>query len=150
MLIELQTWNASLRHFYAYPTSFTSGDAHVVRNSGDSHGLEARRRFHNEYPPTSSMRRVTIHGYVQHPTTCDRIEDLGFALEDWLAKKRQCEEFSNCDGRSCRVQDESLMAAMCKIMPKRNEETVMFKGDDDTFVSLFDEFVPSASVKRTT
>ena len=149
MLIESQILESQLSIFCAFPTTFTSGDAHVFRNSGDSQGLEAWRRLHTEYAPTSSMRRVTIHGYVQNPTTCDRIEDLGFALEEWLAKKRQYEEFSNRDGSFCRVQYESLMAAMCKIMPKRVEETVMFKSDEDTFESLFYEFVPSASVKRT-
>ena len=39
------------------------------------------------------MRRVTILGYVQNETNCDRIDDRGFALEDWLAKKRQYKEF---------------------------------------------------------
>ena len=38
-----------LTHFYAYHTSFTSGDAkRVVRNSGESQGLEAWRRLHHE------------------------------------------------------------------------------------------------------
>ena len=64
------------------------------------------------------MRRVTILGYVQNSTKCGRIEDLGFALEDWLAKKRQYEEFPNRDGTPCRSQDENLMAAMFKFMPK--------------------------------
>ena len=50
-----------LRSFDAYLTFFTSGDANKdVRNSGDGRGLEAWRRLHNEYDPTSSMRRVTI------------------------------------------------------------------------------------------
>ena len=35
-----------------------------------------------EYDPTSSMRRVTILGYVQNPNKCDIIEDLGFGLDD--------------------------------------------------------------------
>ena len=66
---------------------------------------------------------MTILGYVQKVTKCDRIEGLGFALEDWLAKKRQHEECSNRDGTHCRIQDDSLIAAMYKIMPKVLEET---------------------------
>ena len=81
-----------LRFFGAYVPTFTSADAHrVVRNSSDSQGLEAWRRLRNEYDPTKSMKRVTLLGYVQNPTTCDRIEDLGIALEDCLAKKPQYE-----------------------------------------------------------
>ena len=46
---------------YAYLVNFTTGEANkVVRNSGTD-GLEAWRRIHNEYDPTSSMRRV-VHG----------------------------------------------------------------------------------------
>ena len=39
----------------------------------------------------------------------------------------------------CRVQDDSLLAVMYKIVPKSLEETLMFKGDEDTFQSLFDK-----------
>ena len=71
-----------------YLTAFTTGDANkVVRNWGSGNGLEAWRRLATEYDPMSSMRRVVILGQVQNPPKCDRIEDLGAALEDWLAKK---------------------------------------------------------------
>ena len=46
----------------------------------------------------------------------------------------------------CRVQDDSLMAAIHKIMPKYIEETVMFKDDEDTFESLSDKHVSFSSV----
>ena len=65
---------------------------------GDGQGLQAWRRLHNEEDPTSSMRRVRILGYVLNINTRDKTEDLGFALEDWLAKKRQHEKFTNRDG----------------------------------------------------
>ena len=58
----------------------------VVRYSGDSPGREAWRRLPDEYDPTSSRGRVTIVGYVEKPTRCDITEDLGVALEGWLAK----------------------------------------------------------------
>ena len=41
------------------------------------------------------------------------------------------------------------MAAMYTIMPKRVEETVMFKGDEDAFESLFDKVVSFASVQHS-
>ena len=64
---------------YAYFVSFTTDAANrIVRNAGEGNGLEAWRRLHSEYDPTSSMRRVAIL----------QVEDLGGALEDWLSKKR--------------------------------------------------------------
>lgn len=138
-------------HLYAYLISFTSGDANkVVRNAGEGQGLEAWRRLNNEYDPTSSMRRVTILGHVQNPAKCDKIEDLGQALEDWLTRKRQYEEFTDRAGNPCRVSEDSLMAAMYKLMPKSLEETVMFKSEDyDSFETLFDKLVSYASTKHS-
>ena len=77
---------------YTYLVSFTTGDANkVVRNSGPD-GLECWRRLNSEYDPTSSMRRVAILGLVQNPQRCKSVDELGSALESWLAKKRQYEE----------------------------------------------------------
>merc|ERR1712159_616192 len=121
-----------------YLVSFTLGDANkIVRNSGTGQGLEAWRRLHNEYDPTSAMRRVAILGQVQNPPKCDKVADLGKALEDWLTKKRQYEEFMDRDGQPCRVSDDSLMAAKYKLMPKNLEDQVMFEAVDyDSFETL--------------
>ena len=84
--------------FYAYLVPFTTDAANrIVRNSGEGHGLEAWRRL-SEYDPTSSMRRVAILQQVQNPSRCQRVEDLGSALEDWLSKKRQYEMFTDRNG----------------------------------------------------
>ena len=73
---------------YTYLISFTVGAANkVVRNAGTGQGLEAWRRLHNEYDPTSAMRRVTILGMVQNPQKVEKIEDLGKALEDGLSAR---------------------------------------------------------------
>ena len=73
---------------YTYLIAFTTGDSNkIVRNAGSDAGLEAWRRLHNEYDPTSAMRRVTILGLVQNPPKCEKIENLGSALEDWLGKE---------------------------------------------------------------
>ena len=95
---------------YAYLASFVPGGANKgVRNSGDGQGLEAWRRLHNEYNPSSSMRRVTILGHVQNLPKCQKIDDLGQALEDWLSKKRQYEDFTDREGNPCEVSKDSLM-----------------------------------------
>ena len=84
--------------FYAYLVPFTNDAANrIVRNSGEGNGLEAWRRL-SEYDPTSSMRRVAILQQVQNPSRCQRVEDLGSALEDWLSKKRQYEMFTDRNG----------------------------------------------------
>ena len=90
--------------------------------------MEGWRPLHSEYDPTSSMRRVAFLQLVQNPLRCQRVEDLGVALEDWLSKKRQYEMFTDRNGRPCQASDDSLVAAMFRLMPKNLEETVMFAG----------------------
>lgn len=136
---------------YTYLIAFTTGDSNkIVRNAGSDAGLEAWRRLHNEYDPTSAMRRVTILGLVQNPPKCEKMESLGAALEDWLAKKRQYEEFTDQRGKACRISDDSLMAAMYKLMPSSLEQQVMFHSDDyDSFEDLYDKLVSFASTKHS-
>ena len=135
---------------YAYLVSFTTGEANkVVRNSGTD-GLEAWRRVHAEYDPTSSVRRVAVLGMVQNPPKCKSVEELGGALEDWLAKKRQYEEFTDNDGRPCRVSDDSLLAAMHQLMPQSLEESLMLRQDEfTTYEELFDRLSSFASTKHS-
>lgn len=134
----------------AYLVSFTTGEANkVVRNAG-SDGVEAWRRLSNEFDPTSAMRRVVILSMVQNPPKCQKVEDLGAALEDWLAKKRQYEEYTDGHGNPCRVSDDSLMAGLYKLMPDSLEETVMFKSDEfSTFEALFDRLSSFATVRHS-
>ena len=131
---EIENIDDSVGKFYAYLVSFTTDAANrIVRNSGEGNGLEAWRRLHSEYDPTSSMRRVAILQQVQNPPRCQRVKDLGAALEDWLSKKRQHEMFTDRNGRPCQASDDSLVAAMFRLMPKSREETVMLANEDEGF-----------------
>ena len=121
----------------------------IVRNSGEGNGLEAWRRLHGEYETTSSMRRVAILQQDQNPPRCQRVEDLGSALEDWLSKKRQYEMFTDRNGRPCQASDDSLVAAMFRLMPKSLEETVMFTNEDEGFQELFDRLLAYNSTKQS-
>ena len=47
---------------------------------------------------------------VQNPPSCQRVEDLGPALEEWLSKKRQHEMFTDRNARPCQGPDDSLVA----------------------------------------
>ena len=121
---EIENIDDFVGKFYAYFVSFTTDAANrIVRNSGEGPGLEAWRRLHSEYDPTSSMRRVAILQHVQNPPRCQRVENLGTALEDWLSKKRQYEMFTDRNGRPCQASDDSLVAAIFWLMPKSLEET---------------------------
>ena len=117
---------------YAYLVSFTTDASNrIVRNAGEGNGLEAWRRLHSEYDPTSSMRRVAILQQVQNAPRCQRVEDLGSALKDWLSKNGQHEMFTDRNGRPCQASADSLVAAMFRLMPKSLEETVMFTNEDE-------------------
>ena len=119
--------------FCAYLVSFKSDVANrIVRNSGEGNGLEAWRRLHSEYDKTSSMRRVAILQQDQNPSRCQRVEDLGSALEDW-------------NGRPCQASEDSLVAAMFRLMPKSLEETVLFASEDEASRSCTTDCWPSAA-----
>ena len=123
---------------YAYFVSYTTDAANrIARNAGE----EAWRRLHSEYDPTSSTRRVAILQQVQNPPRCQRVQDLGSALEYWLSKKRQYEMFTDRNGRPCQASDDSLVAAMFRLMPKSLEETVMFANEDEGFQELLDRLL---------
>ena len=137
-------------NLYAFLVSFSTDAANrIVRNSGEGNGLEAWRRLHSEYDPTSSMRRVAILQQVQNPPRGQRVEDLGTALEDWLSKKRQYEMFTDRNGRPCQASDDSLEAAMFWLMPKSLEETVMFANEDEGFQGLYDRLLAHSSTKQS-
>ena len=95
------------------------------------------------------MRRVAILQQVQNPPRCQRVQDLGSALEDWLSKKRQYDVFTDRNGRPCQASDDSLVAAMFRLMPKSLEETVMFANEDEGFQELFDRLLAHSSTKQS-
>jgi len=99
--------------------------------------------------PDIVMRRVAILQQVQNPSRCQRVEDLGTALEDWLSEKRQYEMFTDRNGRPCQASDDSLVAAMFRLMPKSLEETVMFAHEDEGFQELYDRLLAYGSTKQS-
>ena len=98
-----------------------------VRNSVEENGLEAWRRLHGEYDPTSSMRHVAILQQVQEPPRCQRVEGIGI-----------------CSGRlaleetSVRDVHGQERTALFRLMPKSLEQTVAFTNEDEGFQELFD------------
>merc|ERR1719284_991219 len=86
---------------------------------------------------------------IQNPQRCEQIEDLGPALEKWLSKKRQFEMFTDRNGRPCQASDDTLVAAMFRLMPKSLEETVMFANENEGFQELFDRLLAYSSTKQS-
>ena len=74
---------------------------------------------------------------------------MGAALEDWFSKKRQYEMFTDRNGWPCQASDDSLVAAMFRLMPKSLEETVMFADEDEGFQELFDRLLANSSTKQS-
>ena len=134
-----------------YATSFTTGVAgKIVRNSGNNAGIEAWRRLSNEFDPMSATRRVHLLGLVQTPPRCAKVEDLGGALEAWLSHKTQYEQLTDRNGKQCEVGEDSLMAALLKLMPASLEETIMFQADQfDSFEAIFDKLATYAATKQS-
>ena len=98
---------------------------------------------------TTPRRPVAVLQQVQNPPRCQRVEDLGSALEDWLSKKRQFDKFTGRDGRPCQASGDSLVAAMFRLMPKNLEETVMFTNEDEGFQESFDRLLAYSSTKQS-
>ena len=116
---EIENIDDCVGKLHAYLVSITTDASNrIVRNSGEGNGLEAWRRLHSEHDPISSMRRVAILQQVQNPPRCQRVEDLGSALEEWLSKKRHYETFPDRNGLPCQASDDSLVAAMFRVDAK--------------------------------
>ena len=123
---EIENIDDCVGKLYAYLVSFTTNAPdRIVRNS------------------------VAILQQVQNPPRCQRVEDLGSALEDWPSKKRHYEMFTDRNGRPCQASDNNLVAAMFRLMPKSLEGTVMFANEDDGFQELFDRMLVYSSTKQS-
>ena len=116
---EIENIDDFVGEFYAYLVSFTNDAANMI------------------------VRQV------QNPPRCQRVEDLGPALEEWVSKKRQYEMFTHRNGRPCQASDDSLVAAMFRLMPKSLEETVMFANEDEGFQELYDRLLAYSSAKQS-
>ena len=144
----IENFDKVVSGLYMYLISFTTGPANkIVRNAGSDNGLEAWKGLHNQYDPTSALRRVTILQLVQNPHKCQKLEDVGAALEDWIAKKNQYEEFTDEKGDPCRLGSDSAMAALYKLMPKHLEDQLMLSAGFDNFNDVFNKLVSLSSTR---
>ena len=71
---------------------------------------------------------------------------MGPAFEEWLSKTRHYETFTDRNGPPCQASDDSLMAAMFRLMPKSLEELA---SEDEGFQELFDRLLAYSSTKQS-
>ena len=57
--------------------------------------------------------------------------------------------FTDRNGRPCQASDDSLVAAMFRLMPTSLEETVMFTNEDEGFQELFDRLLAYSSTEQS-
>ena len=57
--------------------------------------------------------------------------------------------FTDRNGRPCQASDDSLVAAMFRLMPMSLEETVMFANEDEGFQELYDRLLAYSSTKQS-
>ena len=57
--------------------------------------------------------------------------------------------FTDRNGRPCQASDDSLVAAMFRLMPKNLEETVMFTNGQEGFQELIDRLLAYSSTKQS-
>ena len=57
--------------------------------------------------------------------------------------------FTDRDGRPCQASDDSLVAAMFRLMPKSLEETVMFTNEDEGFQELYGRLLAYSQSSRS-
>ena len=57
--------------------------------------------------------------------------------------------FTDRNGRPCQASDDSLVAAVFRLMPKILEETVMFTNEDEGFQELFDRLLAYSSTEQS-
>ena len=53
------------------------------------------------------------------------------------------------DDRPCQASDDSLVAAMFRLMPKNLEETLKFTNEDEGFQELFDRLLAYSRTKQS-
>ena len=147
---EVENIDDFVGKLYAYLVSFTTDATNrIVRNAGEGNGLDAWRRLHSEYDPTPPMRRVAILQQLQNPPRCERVEDHGQALEKWLLKKRQYEMFTDRNGRLCETSDDTLVAAVFRLVLNSLEESVIFANEDEGFQELYDRLHAYSSTQQS-
>ncbi|CAE7245381.1 unnamed protein product [Symbiodinium sp. CCMP2592] len=88
----------------------------LVRSAGRGAGLEAWRKLHRRYDPSTGGRRRALLRSVLAPQKCQRIEDLSSAIELWEEAVRQFEARRRPDGTRAQLDEDikvAVLEAMC-------------------------------------
>ena len=88
----------------------------LVRSAGRGAGLEAWRKLHRRYDPSTGGRRRALLRQVLTPQKCSKIEELSSSIELWEEAVRQFEQRRRPDGSRAQLDDDikiAVLEAMC-------------------------------------
>ena len=112
-----------------------------------SHGLEAWRRLHSELRPHVVHATRGDPSAGSEPTALSASRGSGICAGGLALKVTSIRADRN--GRPSQASDDSLVAAMFRLMPKNLEETVMFTNEDEGFQELFDRLLTYSSTRQS-
>ena len=88
----------------------------LVRSAGRGAGLEAWRKLHRRYDPSTGGRRRALLRQVLTPQKCSKVEELSSSIELWEEAVRQFEQRRRPDGSRAQLDDDikiAVLEAMC-------------------------------------
>ena len=96
----------------------------ITQNSGIGNGLEAWRKLHRRYDPTTGGRKRNLLRAIISPGRC-RLEELGQALEKWEEMVVRYERRRDDQGRRELVPEAIKMAALESLVPEDMEKHLL-------------------------
>ena len=99
--------------------SLTDGDSNdIVHGSGKGNGLEAWRRLHRRWDPSSGTRKRALLAAILDPGRCT-MDDLAGTLEKWLQQiTRYCRRKDSAGNRKT-IDDDILISSLEKLVPAK-------------------------------
>ena len=123
-------------------TSLTEDESNdIVVGSGKGNGLEAWRRLHRRWDPSTGSRKRNLLKSVIAPPRC-KAEELAACLERWNQQMKRYERRKDPNGNYEKISDDIKQAALEMLVPEDLENhLVLNKHRLTTFQMAHDEIV---------
>ena len=106
-----------MNQLYTVLVSLTEDESNdIVIGSGAGNGLEAWRRLHRRWDPSTGGRKRALLKSIISPPRC-RLEKLQGCLERWQEQVRKYEKMRNHEGFREKVTDDVKQAALEMLVP---------------------------------
>ena len=111
----------------------------IVLNAGQGNGLEAWRRLHKRFDPSTAGRHRNILGAIIRPPR-QKLENLSAALEAWEERVARYERKKDEKGNRRVLADDIKVAAVGGMVPEALEEHLVLNGKRlTTYASVREE-----------